>query len=257
MRLTCTDVRIEFPSVEGPIVAVDGVSFATSGGEFVSIVGPSGCGKTSLLRAIAGLLPASRGRIDRIPRSGDAAGRVLAVFQENSLFPWMTVLENAAFGLEMQGVARRAREGRARDLLARFGFAGRELAYPHQLSLGMKQRVAVVRCFVADPSLMLMDEPFAALDALTRLTLQEELLDLWDRQRTSVLFVTHDLDEAIRLSDRILVMSRSPSRIVAEHRVPLPRPRPLAVVTHPDVVALKASMHEELGLAAGVPAHAV
>jgi NitT/TauT family transport system ATP-binding protein len=256
MRLRCSGVGIDFHSGPVRVTALDEVWLDTQESEFVSIVGPSGCGKTTLLRAIAGLLPVTRGRIERIAGRGDAADRVLTVFQEDSLFPWMTVLDNAAFGLEMQGVPRPRREAAARELLARFGFAGRERAYPHQLSLGMKQRVAVIRCFLADPALMLMDEPFAALDALTRLTLQEELLGLWERDRKTVIFVTHDLDEAIRLSDRIVVMSAQPGRIVSEHLVTFPRPRHLALVTDPRFLPLKARLYSELGLRVDEPAYA-
>ncbi len=246
MRLRIVDVEVGFPSQAGEVRAIERVSLETKNGEFVSIVGPSGCGKTTLLRAIAELLPVRSGVIERIARD-DRNRRILTVFQENSLFPWMTTIENAAFGLEMQGVGRREREDRAREMLDRFGFQGRERAWPHQLSLGMKQRVAVIRCFLADPALMLMDEPFAALDALTRLTLQEELLGLWERDQKSVVFITHDLDEAIRLSDRILVMSASPGRIIAEHRVHLARPRPLGIILDPEFQELKSRMHRELG----------
>jgi NitT/TauT family transport system ATP-binding protein len=251
MRLKCLDVGVDFSSDGGSVRALESVSLETADGEFVSIVGPSGCGKTTLLRAIVGLLPVRKGSIEHIVCRADQNQRILTVFQENSLFPWMTALDNAAFGLRMQGIGQREREEKARELLWRFGFRDREDAYPYQLSLGMKQRVAVIRCFLSDPALMLMDEPFAALDALTRLTLQEELLGLWERDKKSVLFVTHDLDEAIRLSDRILVMSPGPAQIIAEHRVPFPRPRPLALITESEFQLLKAKMHRELGLEMG------
>ncbi|HXE80473.1 MAG TPA: ABC transporter ATP-binding protein [Vicinamibacterales bacterium] len=248
MRLKCRDLTVDFDGRGRCVRALDGVTFETLDREFVSVVGPSGCGKTTLLRAIAGLLPVSQGVIERTPAKGDRSTRVLTVFQENSLFPWMTALENAAFGLEMQGVPRPERERRARAFLARFGFAGREHAYPHQLSLGMKQRIAVIRCFLAEPALMLMDEPFAALDALTRLTLQDELLALWEREPVSVIFVTHDLDEAIRLSDRVFVMSGAPGRMLAAYEVPLPRPRPLSLADDFRGRLLKARLQQDLGL---------
>jgi len=173
------------------------------------------------------------------------------VSQEHSLFPWMTVLENAAFGCEMQGVPRREREDRARELLHRLGFAGRECAYPHELSLGMKQRVAVARCFLSDPAVMLMDEPFAALDCQRRLVLQQELLDLWEQNHKTVIFVTHDVEEAILLSDRILVFSRQPGRIVAEIPIQLPRPRTAAITLTEEFLLLKRRLAAELGMEVG------
>ena len=244
MRLRCRGLHVGFATAQGRVKVLEDVSLEASEGEFVSVVGPSGCGKTTLLRLIAGLLSPDRGAIEK-------KGRSRTVFQENSLFPWMTVLDNAAFGLEMDGVPRAEREQRALPMLHRFGFAGRERAYPHQLSLGMKQRVAVIRCFLSEPDLMLMDEPFAALDALTRLTLQEELLSLWERQRKSIVFVTHDIEEAIRLSDRILVMASGPGRIISEHAVPLLRPRPLAVVADAEFQEMKTTMLRELGIQTG------
>jgi NitT/TauT family transport system ATP-binding protein len=147
----------------------------------------------------------------------------LLVRQENSLFPWMTALENAAFGLEMLGVPRIERERAARELLRRHGLGGRERAYPRELSAGMKQRVAVIRAFLADPPLLLMDEPFGALDSQTRARLQKALLELWSAARKSVLFVTHDVDEALLLSDRIVVLSGQPGKVLADVTVPLAR----------------------------------
>jgi len=163
----------------------------------------------------------------------------------------MTVLGNAAFGCEMLGVPRRERERRARELLHRLGFAGREGAYPHELSLRMKQRVAVARCFLSDPAVMLMDEPFAALDCQRRLALQQELLRLWEQNHKTVIFVTHDVEEAILLSDRILVFSRQPGRIVADFPVPLPRPRTGAVTLTEEFLLLKRFIAAELGMEVG------
>jgi ABC-type nitrate/sulfonate/bicarbonate transport system ATPase subunit len=151
----------------------------------------------------------------------------------------MTVLENAAFGLEMQGVPKQEREARARALLGRMGVTGRERSYPHQLSLGMKQRVAVIRCFLSEPGLMLMDEPFAALDAQMRSVLQQELLALWEQNRHSVIFVTHDIDEALLLSDRILVLSKQPGTVVGETAVQLPRPRSAETTLTEEFLMLK------------------
>jgi NitT/TauT family transport system ATP-binding protein len=172
------------------------------------------------------------------------------VYQENSLFPWMTVLENAAYGLKIQGVKKPERERRARELLRRYGLAGREECYPHTLSVGMKQRVAVIRCFLSDPAMLLMDEPFAALDAQTRLTLQQELLGLWEPGRRSVIFVTHDVEEALLLSDRILVMSHSPGSIVDQIPVPFERPRTPATALTSEFLALKRRIYAALGIEA-------
>jgi len=204
-----------------------------------------------LLRVLAGAVTPSEGEVERIPSPADRNQNVLLVSQEHSLFPWMTVLENAAFGCEMQGVPRREREDRARELLHRLGFAGRECAYPHELSLGMKQRVAVARCFLSDPAVMLMDEPFAALDCQRRLVLQQELLDLWEQNHKTVIFVTHDVEEAILLSDRILVFSRQPGRIVAEIPIQLPRPRTAAITLTEEFLLLKRRLAAELGMEVG------
>ena len=248
MWLKCEDLAVGFDSRAGRVQALAGISFEAREGEFLSIVGPSGCGKTTLLRTLAGLMPPQRGSVQRLGVNGHGKNEVLLVFQENSLFPWMTVLENATFGMEMKGVPRAEREGRGRELLARFGFAGREQAYPHQLSLGMKQRVAVIRCFLSDPAVLLMDEPFAALDCQTRLTLQQELLDLWDEDHKTVVYVTHDVEEAILLSDRILILSPQPGRVIAEFRVPFSRPREAGLTLSEELLLLKRQISAALGM---------
>jgi len=221
------------------IEALKNLTFECANGEFLSILGPSGCGKTTLLRTLAGLITPDSGQVVRNPASADGDSRSLLVFQEESLFPWMTVLQNAVFGLEMQGVKRSIREGQAREMLQRTGVLGREHSYPHQLSLGMKQRVAVIRCFLSEPGLMLMDEPFAALDAQTRSTLQQELLALWDQNRNSVIFVTHDVEEALLLSDRILVLSAQPGTVIGEIPVRLTRPRSSETTLTEEFLSLK------------------
>jgi NitT/TauT family transport system ATP-binding protein len=197
---------------------------------------------------LAGSLSPGQGEVERVTSPADGSQDVLIVCQEHNLFPWMTMLDNAAFGLEMQGIPRREREAQARELLRRLGFAGREHAYPHELSLGMKQRVAVARCFLSSPAVMLMDEPFAALDCQTRLVLQQELLDLWEQNHKTVVFVTHDVEEAILLSDRILVLSRQPGRVVAEFPVRFPRPRATAVTMTEDFLFLKRRVAAALGM---------
>lgn len=223
MRLSCTDLAVKF-QVRGQIItALDGLFLESRDGEFLSLIGPSGCGKTTLLRTIAGVIRPARGTIEFESGADAGNGQRLMVYQEDSLFPWMTVLENAAFGLEMKGLPVRERTRLALDLINRYGLQGRENAYPHQLSAGMKQRVAVIRAFLSEPALLLMDEPFGALDSPSRSALQTSLLDLWGRSRKPVVFVTHDVDEAIYLSDRILVLSPGPGRVVDEVVVGLPR----------------------------------
>ena len=211
--------------------AVQDVSLSISPGEFVCVLGPSGCGKSTLLGALAGHWTPSRGSIhvDGMPVSGPHPDRGL-VFQQHTLFPWKKVLDNVAFGLKMQGIGRKERRERARDLLGLVGLAGFEDRYPVQLSGGMQQRVEIARVLINHPRVMLMDEPFGALDAQTRLKMQELLLDVWARVNTTIIFITHDIDEALFLADRILVMSPRPGRIIDEIRLDFPRPR------HPDVM---------------------
>jgi NitT/TauT family transport system ATP-binding protein len=248
MRLTCSGIGVSYETSGKVVEVLRNVAFTVGEGEFLAIVGPSGCGKTTLLRTLAGLLQPRSGAIDLQDASADGSARVLMVFQDHGLFPWMTVAENAAFGLETQGVALGERRRAATELLARLGLAGRESAYPHELSAGMKQRVAVARSFLSNPAVLLMDEPFAALDAQTRLQLQEELLALWEQSHRSVVFVTHDIDEAVLLSDRILVMSRQPGTIIAEHEVPFDRPRSPAGTLNEDYLKLKAMVLRQLGM---------
>jgi NitT/TauT family transport system ATP-binding protein len=211
--------------------AVQDVSLSIAPGEFVCVLGPSGCGKSTLLGALAGHWTPSRGsiRVDGSPVAGPHPDRGL-VFQQHTLFPWKKVLDNVAFGLKMQGVGRRERRERARELLGLVGLAGFEDRYPIQLSGGMQQRVEIARVLINHPRVMLMDEPFGALDAQTRLKMQELLLDVWARVNTTIIFITHDIDEALFLADRILVMSPRPGRIIDEIRLDFPRPR------HPDVM---------------------
>ena len=211
--------------------AVQDISLSIAPGEFVCVLGPSGCGKSTLLGALAGHWTPSRGSIhvDGAPVAGPHPDRGL-VFQQHTLFPWKKVLDNVAFGLKMQGVGRRERRERARELLGLVGLAGFEDRYPIQLSGGMQQRVEIARVLINHPRVMLMDEPFGALDAQTRLKMQELLLDVWARVNTTIIFITHDIDEALFLADRILVMSPRPGRIIDEIRLDFERPR------HPDVM---------------------
>ena len=205
-------------------LALQEFSLDVAEGEFVCLLGPSGCGKTTVLRIMAGLEQASSGAVVTSPPPPGRPANSM-VFQEHGLFPWMTALENAAYGLEMRGVPRREREARALEFLARIGLAKFRSHYPHQLSGGMRQRVSLARAFVNDPDILLMDEPFAALDAQTKLVLQQELLALWEAERKTVVFVTHGIDEALSLGDRIVVMTGAPGRIKQVVPVPFERPR--------------------------------
>jgi NitT/TauT family transport system ATP-binding protein len=208
------------------IPALEDVTLTVSSGEFVTIIGPSGCGKSTFLMIVAGLVPKTSGEIflDGKPVKGPGLDRGV-VFQEFALFPWMTVEENICFGLEMKGVPRRERHEIARRYIDLVGLRGFEHTYPFRLSGGMKQRVAVARALAYEPAVLLMDEPFGQLDAQTRGQLQKMLNDIWERTRTTVLFVTHNIREAIYLADRVVVFSERPGRVVEEIVVDLPRPR--------------------------------
>jgi NitT/TauT family transport system ATP-binding protein len=207
-------------------VALDEVDLAIADGEFVAVVGPSGCGKSTLLRILAGLDRATGGRIT----FGGAAARAdelpsATVFQEQSLFPWMRVGENVAFAFDSLAVPREEVRRRVREVLALVGLAEFERAWPHQLSGGMKQRAAVARAFVTDPPVLYMDEPFGALDEQTRVGLADELMRLWERSPKTIVFVTHGIEEAVTLADRVVVLSARPGRIKEIVPIDFPRPR--------------------------------
>ncbi len=216
-------------TADGSLDAIDGVDLTMTPGEFCVIVGPSGCGKTTLLRIIAGLDSATSGTMTQHGPDGRSPTNAM-VFQGHSVFPWLTVRQNVSYGLKLQGIGRRERGNRADRLLERVGLARFARVYPHQLSEGMRQRVAIARALAVDPDLLLMDEPFGALDEQTRLRLQEELLRIWEDTGKTVLFVTHSIDEAMVLADRIVVMSAQPGRIKANIPVPFARPRSLTAV---------------------------
>jgi NitT/TauT family transport system ATP-binding protein len=209
-------------------VAIGNISCRVEAGEFVSFVGPSGCGKTTLLMSIAGLIAPTAGKIVVKGRevSGPPSNLVL-VFQEfnKSLFAWRSVLGNVLFGLDARGKKLRESEGKAKALIELVGLKGFESHYPWELSGGMQQRVAIARALAYEPEVLLMDEPFGSLDALTRLELEDTLLRLWEELGTTILFITHDIEEAIYLSDRIWVLSRRPAEIIEELRIDFPRPR--------------------------------
>jgi NitT/TauT family transport system ATP-binding protein len=209
------------------LTAVDNVSIDIAPGEFFMIVGPSGCGKTTLLRILAGLDAATSGTIDIDVPLGTARPVNSMVFQGDSIFPWMTVRDNAAYGLRMRHVAASVVKDVVGHYLDRTGLTRFADFYPHQLSGGMRQRVSIARAFANDPQILLMDEPFSALDAQNKLLLQEELLRVWDEHKKSVVFITHSVDEAVLLGDRIMVMTAQPGRVKSIERVSFPRPRDL------------------------------
>jgi NitT/TauT family transport system ATP-binding protein len=201
-------------------LATTDVNFTVRRGEFVCIVGPSGCGKTTVLRILAGLEDALSGNVEIHSATPPAM-----VFQEASVLPWLTVAQNVAFPLSLKGISRQKQDTRVAELLSLTGLTEFADAFPHQLSGGMKQRVSVARALVDDRDVLLMDEPFGALDEQTRLTLQQELLSIWERTGKTVVFITHSVDEALTLADRVLVMSPRPGTIVADLAVPFERPR--------------------------------
>jgi len=217
----------------GEVLAVDNASLDVADGEFVSIVGPSGCGKTTILNLLTGLVPLQDGRISLLGKT-PAVGNpdVAYMLARDSLLPWRSALDNAAYGMEIRGVAEAERGRRARNLLAEVGLKGFENHYPKMLSHGMRQRCALARTFCLDSPVMLMDEPFGALDAQTKLQLEDLLLRLWGEHRRTVVFITHDLAEAVALSDRVIVMSARPGRIIADMRIELQRPRSVRALQH-------------------------
>ncbi|HTQ00910.1 MAG TPA: ABC transporter ATP-binding protein [Casimicrobiaceae bacterium] len=226
---------------DGRYTAVRDTTLAVAAGEFVSLVGPTGCGKSTLLNVAAGLLAPSSGSIfvHGTPLVGINA-RAGYMFQADALMPWRSALANVRAGLEFRGVARAEAERRGREWLARVGLAGFEDRYPHQLSGGMRKRVALAQMLILDPELLLMDEPFSALDVQTRQLMENELLELWGADRKSVIFITHDLEEAIALSDRVVVLAAGPAtHPIGEFAITLPRPRDVAEIRMtPDFVAL-------------------
>src|SRR5882757_2636146 len=212
----------------GVFTAVRDVSLAVRAGEFVSLVGPSGCGKSSLLSVIAGLVRLSAGRVSVLGSPVVGVSREVGIIiQQDALLPWRDARENVALPLRFRGMSKRAARARADDWLSRVGLRGFESSYPHQLSGGMRKRVAIAATLAFEPKVLLLDEPFSALDVQTRNLMENDLLELWTGAGQSVLFITHDLDEAVGLSDRIVVMTASPGTVLTEHGVDLPRPRDL------------------------------
>ena len=227
--------------------ALQPVDFEVRDNDFVTILGPSGCGKSTLLRIIAGLDHATSGRVllDGMPVEGPGADRGM-VFQSYTLFPWLTIEQNIRFGLRERGMPEAQQKERAAYFVAKVGLRGFEQHFPKQLSGGMQQRTAIARALANDPKILLMDEPFGALDNQTRVLMQELLLGIWEAERKTVLFVTHDIDEAIFMANRVAVFSARPGRIKTELAVDLPHPRHYTIKTSPEFMDLKARLTEEI-----------
>jgi len=242
IKISARDVLMDFPARDAQqrVSVLQGFDLDVREGEFLSVLGPSGCGKSTFLSILAGLTPRTGGRIhiDGQQLAG-VNRRQGVVFQGYALFPWRTVLDNIAVGLEIRGVGREQRRRSAQDYLERVGLHGFGHSYPHELSGGMKQRVAIARSLAYEPDVLLMDEPFAALDAQTREILQTELLRIWEQDRKTIVFITHSLDEAIYLSDRVAVMTQRPGRIKDIIDVPLARPRSNEIRNSAEFVALR------------------
>ena len=255
--LALEQVSKSFATRGEPLHVLSDVDFAAEAGEFVSIIGPSGCGKSTLLNILAGLEEPSSGAVSFDGRPGEGRlGSAAYMPQKDLLLPWRTALDNAILALEVQGWARAAARERAGALLATFGLEGFEDHYPADLSGGMRQRTAFLRTILADKRLVLLDEPFGALDALTRANLQAWLLDLWGLLAVTVVLVTHDVEEALLLSDRVYVMTARPGRISRVVDVPLERPRAYDLVSSPEFTALKADLLATLRDSGSVPAPA-
>ena len=247
LKVEVRNLKMEFYSQRGGVItALHDVSFTLLEGKFLVIVGPSGCGKTTLLRIIAGLEEQTGGTVT-VHRSTKNSPLNSMVFQEKSVLPWMTVHQNVAYGLKMRGVPKAERDEIAQHYIAMVGLTKFANAYPHQLSGGMKQRVSIARAFANDPELLLMDEPFSALDEQNKILLQEELLRIWEGSNKTVIYITHSIDEALNLGDQVMVMTAHPGTIKKIVDVDLPRKRDLATIrTHPRFVELFQVVWDEL-----------
>jgi NitT/TauT family transport system ATP-binding protein len=243
--LSVRDLHKSFETREGSHVAFHSLSLEVRRREFICIIGPSGCGKSTLIRILAGLEEASGGEVllDGHPVSGPGPERGM-VFQGYTLFPWRTVKQNVMFGLQMRGEGNEVADVEARQWLDMVGLSKFEGAYPHQLSGGMKQRVAIARALANEPRILLMDEPFGALDALTRCRMQNYVMQIWRKIELTVLFITHDLEEACYLADRIVVMGANPGRVLEVIENPIPRPRTNEHLLSPEFLAIKRRLDE-------------
>ena len=251
--MTAADVQVTglshaYSGRGGTVPALQDIGFAAQSGRFVVLVGPSGCGKSSLLMMLAGLVQPKAGRIMCAGRPVTAPdpARIGVVFQDANLYPWLTAADNVAFPLALRGVAKAERRARADAMLQLVGLDGFAARFPHELSGGMRQRVSIARGLVQDPPVLLMDEPFAALDEQTRMTMGDELLRIWAATGKTVVFVTHSLTEAVYLADEVLVMSARPGRIIDRIEVPLPRPRTYAQMSGPEFAHLRDRIWQQI-----------
>lgn len=235
-----------YPTARNAVQALLDINLIVREGEFLSLIGPSGCGKSTLLRILAGLYTETSGEVivKATPENNRPVNSV--VFQEYAVFPWRTAVDNVAFGLEMRGIAKAERQEVAREYLSKVGLARFADHYPYQLSGGMKQRVALARALANDPEILLMDEPFGALDAQTRELMQGELLRIWEEDRKTVVYVTHSIDEAVILGDRVALMTAHPGQIKTIYDIDLPRPRELAIRTTTEFARLARVIWEDL-----------
>lgn len=246
-KIISRNVTKIYPTVRGPMTALEDFNLDVADGEFVCVVGPSGCGKSTYLRILAGLDTLSSGTILIRPGTDPKKPLNSVVFQEYAVFPWKTVIENVAFGLEMRGVGKTEREETAAYWLERVGLRKFARYYPHQISGGMKQRVSIVRALANDPEVLLMDEPLGALDAQTRIVLQDELLRIWEETRKTVVYITHSLDEAILLGDRVILMTAHPGRHLATFEIDIERPRTVETMNTPRFAELRGAVWDLLG----------
>lgn len=242
------DIAFSFVGDGGKVPAVAGMNLAVREHEFVALIGPSGCGKTTTLNAMAGLVTPDRGRV-LLAGEGvkGVSGKVGYISQADNLLPWRTVLDNVALGLELRRVPKKQRHAQARELIARMGLEGFEQSYPHELSGGMKKRVSIARVLAIDPAVLFMDEPFGPLDMFTKEKLQDDLLEIWEGSGKTIVYVTHDLTEAIALADRVVLISARPGRVRGEYPIDLPRPRRVMDVKfEPRVVELEKAIWADL-----------
>lgn len=254
VALEVTGLSKHFETPRGIVTALDGVSFSVHKREMMCVIGPSGCGKSTLVRILAGLETSSAGEVKVYgqPVSGPGPDRGM-VFQSYTLFPWLSVKDNVMFGLRMAGKSAYSAESEAREWIALVGLSKFENSYPHQLSGGMKQRVAIARALANQPRVLFMDEPFGALDAQTRCKMQSHLLEIWKNVDITIVFITHDLDEAVYLSDRILVLDANPGRVREVVQVPVPRPRSESQLFDPTFMATRKHIDEMMHPPGGEP----
>jgi ABC-type nitrate/sulfonate/bicarbonate transport system ATPase subunit len=247
-KIQVSDVRKTFSSNSGVVPVLDGIDLTIADGEFVSIIGPSGCGKSTLFNILAGLELPDTGSV--LFHGSDATGKTenfAYMPQKDLLLPWRRVLDNASLGLEIQGLSRKEARKKAAELFPTFGLAGFERSWPSQLSGGMRQRVALLRTVVQRRSVLLLDEPFGALDSLTRTEMQMWLTEVWERYHWTVVLITHDIREAVFLSDRVYTLTARPSHVLSEHRIELPRPRRPEMYADPRAAAVEVELLAALG----------